>query len=105
VVTRQLDAVVARIGGRIAETVVAYEPVWAIGTGRSATPEQAQAVHEVLRARLRWKHPAAGNVRLVYGGSVKAANAKALFACADIDGGLIGGASLNIEEFLAIAGA
>jgi triosephosphate isomerase (TIM) len=105
VVTRQLDAVVARIGGRIAETVVAYEPVWAIGTGRSATPEQAQAVHEVLRARLRRKHPAAGNVRLVYGGSVKAGNAKALFACADIDGGLIGGASLNIEEFLAIAGA
>ncbi len=103
VVTRQLDAVVARIGVRIAETVIAYEPLWAIGTGRSATPEQAQAVHEVLRARLRGKHPAAANVRLLYGGSVKAGNAKALFACADIDGGLIGGASLNIDEFLAIA--
>jgi triosephosphate isomerase len=104
VVLRQLDAVVSRIGRRIAETVIAYEPVWAIGTGRSATPEQAQAVHEVLRKRLR-KHEAAENVSLLYGGSVKAGNAKALFACADIDGGLIGGASLNVDEFLAIAGA
>jgi triosephosphate isomerase len=105
VVVRQLDAVVSRIGGRIAETVVAYEPVWAIGTGRSATPELAQAVHEVLRKRLREHGEAAGNVSLLYGGSVKAGNAKALFACADIDGGLIGGASLNVDEFLAIAGA
>jgi triosephosphate isomerase len=104
VVLRQLDAVVSRIGQRIAETVIAYEPVWAIGTGRSATPEQAQAVHEVLRKRLR-KHQAAEGVSLLYGGSVKAGNAKALFACADIDGGLIGGASLNVDEFLAIAGA
>jgi triosephosphate isomerase len=105
VVLRQLDAVVSRIGPRIAETVVAYEPVWAIGTGRSATPEQAQAVHEVLRKRLRKHEAAAANVPLLYGGSVKAGNAKALFACADIDGGLIGGASLNVDEFLAIAGA
>jgi triosephosphate isomerase len=105
VVVRQLDAVVSRIGGRIAEAVVAYEPVWAIGTGRSATPELAQAVHEVLRKRLRKHGEAAGNVSLLYGGSVKAGNAKALFACADIDGGLIGGASLNVDEFLAIAGA
>jgi triosephosphate isomerase len=105
VVLRQLDAVVSRIGRRIAETVVAYEPVWAIGTGRSATPEQAQAVHEILRKRLRKHEAAAGNVPLLYGGSVKAGNAKALFACADIDGGLIGGASLNVDEFLAIAGA
>jgi triosephosphate isomerase len=105
VVVRQLDAVASRIGRRIAETVVAYEPVWAIGTGRSATPEQAQAVHEVLRKRLRKHEAAAGNVPLLYGGSVKAGNAKALFACADIDGGLIGGASLNVDEFLAIAGA
>jgi triosephosphate isomerase len=104
VVLRQFDAVVSRIGGRIAETVIAYEPVWAIGTGRSATPEQAQAVHEVLRKRLR-EHEAAESVSLLYGGSVKAGNAKALFACADIDGGLIGGASLNVDEFLAIAGA
>jgi triosephosphate isomerase len=105
VVLRQLDAVVSRIGARIAETVVAYEPVWAIGTGRSATPEQAQAVHEVLRKRLEKHEAAAGNVPLLYGGSVKAGNARALFACADIDGGLIGGASLNVDEFLAIAGA
>jgi len=105
VVVRQLDAVVARIGRRIAETVVAYEPVWAIGTGRSATPELAQAVHEVLRKRLRKHEAAAGKVPLLYGGSVKAGNAKALFACRDIDGGLIGGASLNVDEFLAIAGA
>src|SRR5450755_4508105 len=105
VVVRQLDAVVSRIGGRIAEAVVAYEPVWAIGTGRSATPELAHVVHEVLRKRLRKHGEAAGNVSLLYGGSVKAGNAKALFACADIDGGLIGGASLNVDEFLAIAGA
>jgi triosephosphate isomerase len=104
VVLRQLEAVVSRIGRRIAETVIAYEPVWAIGTGRSATPEQAQAVHEVLRNQLR-KHEAAESVSLLYGGSVKVGNAKALFACADIDGGLIGGASLNVDEFLAIAGA
>jgi triosephosphate isomerase (TIM) len=105
VVVRQLDAVVSRIGARIAETVVAYEPVWAIGTGRSATPELAQAVHEVLRKRLREHDAGAAKVPLLYGGSVKAGNAKALFACADIDGGLIGGASLNVDEFLAIAGA
>jgi triosephosphate isomerase len=105
VVMRQLDAVVSRIGRRIAETVIAYEPLWAIGTGRSATPDQAQAVHGVLRERLRKHEAAAENVPLLYGGSVKAGNAKALFACADIDGGLIGGASLNVDEFLAIAGA
>ena len=105
VVLRQLDAVASRIGRRIAETVVAYEPVWAIGTGRSATPEQAQAVHELLRKRLRKHEATAANVPLLYGGSVKAGNANALFACLDIDGGLIGGASLNVDEFLAIAGA
>ncbi len=105
VVTRQLDAVVSRIGRRIAETVIAYEPVWAIGTGRSATPELAQAIHEVLRVRLHKHDAAAANVSLLYGGSVKSGNAEALFACADIDGGLIGGASLNVDEFLAIAGA
>jgi triosephosphate isomerase len=105
VAVRQLDAVASRLGRRIAETVIAYEPVWAIGTGRSATPEMAQAMHQVLRKRLRKHEAAAENVPLLYGGSVKAGNAKALFACADIDGGLIGGASLSVDEFLAIAGA
>jgi triosephosphate isomerase len=100
VVARQLDAAVS-LNGKDAfkDAVVAYEPVWAIGTGRTASPEQAQAVHAFLRARL----PA--QTRLLYGGSVKAANAAALFAMPDIDGGLIGGASLAAAEFLAIAGA
>ena len=83
--------------------VVAYEPVWAIGTGRTATPEQAQAVHATLRARLA--RAGAANVSLLYGGSVKADNARALFGMPDIDGGLIGGASLKAGEFLAIARA
>jgi triosephosphate isomerase len=78
---------------------LAYEPVWAIGTGRTATPQQAQAVHAFLRKRL------AGEVRILYGGSVKAGNAAALFAMPDIDGGLIGGASLVAQEFLAIVQA
>ncbi len=100
VVLRQLDAVRSQLGERVAEVVLAYEPVWAIGTGRNATPEQAQAVHALLRERLG----AAGNrMLLLYGGSVKAGNAKALFAMPDIDGGLIGGASLKADEFLAIA--
>ncbi len=105
VVVRQLDAVVSRLGGRIAETVIAYEPVWAIGTGRSASADQAQSMHRELRKRLREHDVAAENVLLLYGGSVKASNAQALFACADIDGGLIGGASLNVDEFLAVAAA
>jgi triosephosphate isomerase len=84
---------------------VAYEPVWAIGTGRTASPAQAQEVHRLLRARLRAADPAAADVLLLYGGSVKADNAKALFGCPDIDGGLIGGASLKAPEFLAIANA
>jgi triosephosphate isomerase (TIM) len=102
VVLRQLDAVRSQLGERIAEVVLAYEPVWAIGTGRNATPEQAQAVHALLRKRLG----AAGRqTLLLYGGSVKAGNAKPLFAMPDIDGGLIGGASLKADEFLAIAAA
>jgi triosephosphate isomerase (TIM) len=102
VVTRQLDAVRARLGERIDAVVVAYEPVWAIGTGRNAAPNEAQEVHALLRKRLG----AAGQeMLLLYGGSVKAANASALFAMPDIDGGLIGGASLKAEEFLAIAAA
>jgi triosephosphate isomerase len=102
VVLRQLDAVLMRVGARIADAVLAYEPVWAIGTGRNATPEQAQGVHRVLRKRLG----AAGEqVPVLYGGSVKAGNARSLFAMPDIDGGLIGGASLKADEFLAVAGA
>ena len=100
VVARQLDAVISLNGkDSFDKAVVAYEPVWAIGTGRTATPEQAQAVHAFLRARL----PA--QTRLLYGGSVKKENAAQLFAQPDVDGGLIGGASLVAAEFLAIASA
>jgi triosephosphate isomerase len=106
VVLRQLDAVVAVLGEKLARAVVAYEPVWAIGTGRTATPQQAEAVHELLRRRLRTAvGEAAEEMLLLYGGSVKADNAKTLFACANIDGGLVGGASLKADEFLAIARA
>jgi len=103
VVRRQLDAVLAAVGADASRLVVAYEPVWAIGTGRTASPDQAQAVHATLRARLT--QAGAADVALLYGGSVKADNAQALFAMADIDGGLIGGASLKSAEFLAIARA
>ena len=105
IVLRQLDAVAARLGERIGAVVIAYEPVWAIGTGRTASPAEAQAVHRLLRKRLTGAHDAAGDVLLLYGGSVKADNAKALFAGADIDGALVGGASLKADEFLAIAHA
>ena len=103
VVARQLDAVLAKLGIRIADAVLAYEPVWAIGTGLTASPAQAQAVHALLRRRLRSVD--AADVAVLYGGSVKADNAQALFACPDVDGGLVGGASLKAAEFLAIAGA
>lgn len=103
VVGRQFDAVAALLQQRLARVVVAYEPVWAIGTGRTATPEQAQAVHAFLRERLQ--RIQAPEVTLLYGGSVKSGNAGALFAMPDIDGGLVGGASLDAIEFLAIAGA
>lgn len=102
VVLRQLDAVTAQVGVTMAELVLAYEPVWAIGTGRTATPEQAQAVHKAIRKRLG---TAGTNTLLLYGGSVKAGNAKELFAMPDIDGGLIGGAALKADEFLAVAAA
>ena len=102
VVLRQLDAVLARLAERIGNAVVAYEPVWAIGTGLNATPAQAQAVHQLLRGRLG---VAGRDVLLLYGGSVKAGNAGSLFAMPDIDGGLIGGASLKADEFLAVAAA
>jgi len=102
VVTRQLEPVLASLGERIGRAVLAYEPVWAIGTGRNATPEQAQEVHHLLRQRLGAK---SSEVPLLYGGSVKATNAQSLFQMPDIDGGLIGGASLKADEFLAIANA
>jgi triosephosphate isomerase len=107
VVTTQLDAVVQRFGAAaLGKAVLAYEPVWAIGTGRNASPEQAQAVHRLLRARVASGDAAvAGALSILYGGSVKAANAAELFAMPDIDGGLIGGASLVFDEFLAICRA
>ena len=101
VVERQLGAVVDGLGAALTQIVVAYEPVWAIGTGRTATPAQAQEVHERLRAGLA--KAGAPEVRLLYGGSVKAANAAALYAMADVDGGLVGGASLDADELMAIA--
>jgi len=100
---RQLDEVIESLGAGITRIVVAYEPVWAIGTGRTATPEQAQDVHAFLRTRLA--RAGGGQVPLLYGGSVKAANAAALFAMQDVDGGLVGGASLDADEFLAIGHA
>jgi len=103
VVLRQLDAVLATVGSDVSRIVVAYEPVWAIGTRRTASPAEAQAVHATLRARLA--KAGAADIRLLYGGSVKADNAASLFAMTDIDGGLIGGASLKGAEFLAIARA
>ena len=103
VVSRQLDAVLAAVGTNASRLVVAYEPVWAIGTGRTASPDAAQEVHALLRGRLA--KSGAADVALLYGGSVKADNARSLFAMADIDGGLIGGASLRSAEFLAIARA
>ncbi len=108
VVGRQLDAVFARLGEpkRLAGVVIAYEPVWAIGTGKTATPAQAQDVHEFIRRRIAGLDSAvAGGSVILYGGSVKAANAAELFAMADIDGGLIGGASLQAQEFLSICRA
>ena len=106
-VARQLDAVLSGAGaGAFANAVIAYEPVWAIGTGRNATPEQARDVHAFLRGRIAEQDARiAGELRILYGGSVKAANAAALFAMPEVDGGLIGGASLVAAEFLAIARA
>ena len=103
VVARQLAALIDALGAGVARIVVAYEPVWAIGTGRTASPDQAQAVHALIRARLSQAH--AADVTVLYGGSVKAANAAALFAMPDIDGALVGAASLDADEFLAIGNA
>lgn len=103
VVGRQLAVVIDLLGAEITRTVVAYEPVWAIGTGLTATPAQAQAVHAQLRRALA--AAGAAHVSILYGGSVKPDNAASLFAEADIDGGLIGGASLQAEPFVAICRA
>jgi triosephosphate isomerase len=106
VVKRQLAAVIHTLAHCAGEIVVAYEPVWAIGTGRTATPAQAQAVHALLRAQLRAATGArADEMKLLYGGSVKPDNARELFTQPDIDGGLIGGASLKAGDFIAICRA
>jgi triosephosphate isomerase len=106
VVARQLAPVLDVVGGQMASVVIAYEPVWAIGTGKTATPEMAQQVHARLRAMLAGRNEeSAQQVRILYGGSMKPDNAKDLLAMPDIDGGLIGGASLNASDFLAIAHA
>jgi triosephosphate isomerase len=104
VIGAQLDALLDTASDtHWAAAVVAYEPVWAIGTGKTASPEEAQAVHAFIRARIAARHPAiAASLRILYGGSVGAANAAGLFACADIDGGLVGGASLKAADFVSI---
>ena len=107
VVSRQLDAVIDLEGiGALADAVIAYEPVWAIGTGKTATPDQAQDVHACIRGKLAALDSAvADKVQILYGGSMNAGNAAELLAMADIDGGLIGGASLKPADFLAIGAA
>jgi triosephosphate isomerase len=105
VVKRQMSAVIHTLGHCISQIVVAYEPVWAIGTGRTATPEQAQAVHALLRTQLHAATPKSHEMQIIYGGSVKPDNAAILFSQPDIDGGLIGGASLKATDFVAICRA
>ena len=102
VVKRQLAAVIHTNGHCISEVVVAYEPVWAIGTGKTASPEDAQAVHAVLRAQFKAATDRSAQVKILYGGSMNAANASSLLGQPDIDGGLIGGASLKAVDFLSI---
>jgi triosephosphate isomerase len=103
VIAQQLDAVYAAHPELLDQTVVAYEPVWAIGTGETASPEQAQAVHHFIREHLsQYDAEKAQQIRIIYGGSVNAENCKALFSQPDIDGGLVGGASLKPAEFAAI---
>lgn len=109
IIASQMDAVMATLSDQAfnhamsLNMVFAYEPVWAIGTGRTATPQQAQSVHEFIRHRIARRNTEAANlVRIIYGGSVKAKNATELFAMPDVDGGLIGGASLILDEFISI---
>ena len=107
VISRQLDAVIAMHGvGGFAQAILAYEPVWAIGTGRTASPAQAQEVHAFLRNRIDAQDAKiARHLRILYGGSVKAGNAAELFSMPDVDGGLVGGASLSADEFQQICAA
>ena len=105
VVKRQLSAVIHTLAHCVSEMDVAYEPVWAIGTGLSATPQQAQEVHELLRAQLQAASGHASRIRILYGGSVKPDNAAVLFSQPDIDGALVGGASLKAADFVAICRA
>lgn len=105
VVKRQLAAVIHANGHCISEIVVAYEPVWAIGTGKTASPLEAQAVHAVLRAQLKAATDRSAHIKILYGGSMNAANAVSLLGQPDIDGGLIGGASLKAADFLSIIAA
>ncbi len=107
VLSRQLEAVIQLNGvGALEKAVIAYEPVWAIGTGKTASPAQAQEAHAFLRAKIAEKDAKiAPRLRILYGGSVKPDNASALFACPDVDGGLIGGASIDAAQFLAICRA
>jgi triosephosphate isomerase len=106
VVRRQLQAVLDLLQGQIGSCIIAYEPVWAIGTGKVPTPAQAQDVHRELRLQLaKFDDAAASKVAILYGGSLKPDNAKDLLAMPDIDGGLVGGASLNAKDFLALCQA
>jgi len=105
-VLKQLEETLFGLSAKdIANIVIAYEPVWAIGTGVNATPEQAQEMHAFIRHELAAKHPIALQSRIMYGGSCKPDNVKELFACPDVDGGLVGGASLNAKDFISIIGA
>lgn len=103
-IAAQLDAVLKQVGiAQFSKIVLAYEPIWAIGTGKTASPEQAQEVHAFVRGHLaKLDSDIAANIVILYGGSVKGSNAEELFSQADVDGGLIGGASLNPEDFLSI---
>lgn len=107
VISKQVNAVLEAAGiDSFAKAVIAYEPVWAIGTGKTATPEQAQQVHADIRAQLAQQNSnIADKVQILYGGSVKPANAKAIFAQADVDGALVGGAALNAQDFIQICNA